>query len=67
VCELDESLPSGERIPYRFLTCKSCGQEIAKWKKPDDHKICFEELWYQRQYIFGKVPELSWELRHALR
>jgi hypothetical protein len=47
--------------------CKQCGVEIARWKKPDDQQICFEQLWYQHQFVFGKVPELSWSLRHELK
>jgi hypothetical protein len=47
--------------------CKTCGEELARWKKPEVNKICFEQLLYQRQYVFGPVPELSWTLRHELR
>ena len=55
------------QIPYIFLMCKECGAEIARWRKPEDGKVSFEELLYQHLYIFGPVPPLSWAQRHELR
>ena len=47
--------------------CRKCGSEISRWRKPEAGKLSFEQLLHQRLYIFGPVPELSWELRHSLR
>ena len=65
----DNSIKDGveQRIPFIFLMCRNCGSEIARWKKPDDGQISFEELFYQHTFVFGKPPQLSWALRHELK